>query len=385
MSYVKLFAICLGTLLIAIPALGQGSDCTQKCKETYPPHTTEINEAEVSCEKGCRLFSLIEGVTKTFDQTDNDTLKNCKHSCDDAYEKSKDKSTAQACQAGCEFQKPNIVETKETDQIQEIGMPFFTIQLPNMFDDMEDLEFPKWANDMRKSMDAMHQRMMTWVKNSFPDKQFFGADLKHDMMTKKNPLDEFFDSSNFEMLDSKEQKVESGEFPSGGNRVFEIEIIGPYKINSANINGFEIQDELEPPRLPEEGLKTRLDAEMIYMDHICKRNSKDMSWSDVFSCLHHRMRVPRWLSIASISLCIIFIIWLCLIIPQNAPKQKVKKEKDLSAKEKEALSIVSMHLAHATSVPNDLPPSYEEIANLQVQLVPMHQTPLDEKPKSTKI
>jgi hypothetical protein len=39
------------------------------------------------------------------------------------------------------------------------------------------------------------------------------------------------------------------------------------------------------------------------------------------------MRTPRWLTVATISLSIIFILWLCLVIPNNAPKQKVKKEK----------------------------------------------------------
>jgi hypothetical protein len=36
-------------------------------------------------------------------------------------------------------------------------------------------------------------------------------------------------------------------------------------------------------------------------------------------------------------------------------------------------------------LPNDLPPSYEEIANLQVRLEPVHQNPTEEETKSTKI
>jgi hypothetical protein len=39
------------------------------------------------------------------------------------------------------------------------------------------------------------------------------------------------------------------------------------------------------------------------------------------------MRTPRWLTVATISLSIIFIIWLCLVIPNNAPKQRVRMEK----------------------------------------------------------
>jgi hypothetical protein len=56
-----------------------------------------------------------------------------------------------------------------------------------------------------------------------------------------------------------------------------------------------------------------------------------------------------------------------------------------NAKEKEALSFVSIRMSNG--LPNDLPPSYEEIANLQVKLEPVHQstTPSEEKTKSTKI
>ena len=56
-------------------------------------------------------------------------------------------------------------------------------QLPHMFDSMEEMKFPMWADDMRKSMKEMHQRMMGWMKNSFNDDNhnFFSTDLKNDM------------------------------------------------------------------------------------------------------------------------------------------------------------------------------------------------------------
>jgi hypothetical protein len=40
----------------------------------------QIGNADESCERGCRLFHLIDGVAKTEDQTEQDTLKSCKHS-----------------------------------------------------------------------------------------------------------------------------------------------------------------------------------------------------------------------------------------------------------------------------------------------------------------
>jgi hypothetical protein len=51
-----------------------------------------------------------------------------------------------------------------------------------MFDDIDmDLGLPSWASDMRKSMDEMHKRMMTWMKNGLSDDKLFSGDLKNDM------------------------------------------------------------------------------------------------------------------------------------------------------------------------------------------------------------
>lgn len=52
---------------------------------------------------------------------------------------------------------------------------------------------------------------------------------------------------------------------------------------------------------------------------MCRR-----SWSDWVSCLHSKVGVPRWLTAATISLGIIFSLWLCLVIPSTAPKRKIK-------------------------------------------------------------
>ena len=52
-----------------------------------------------------------------------------------------------------------------------------------------------------------------------------------------------------------------------------------------------------------------------------------------------------------------------LVIPNNAPKQRVKK---MSPKEAEALSVVTVE--KQSYAKEDLPPKYEEVANLSVQL-----------------
>ena len=78
-----------------------------------------------------------------------------------------------------------------------------------------------------------------------------------------------------------------------------------------------------------EGLRPRYfdEATMRRLRMCSNENAHNLKWSDWVSCLHARMGMPRWLSAATISLAIIFVIWLCLVIPQNAPKQKVKMTK----------------------------------------------------------
>ena len=83
----------------------------------------------------------------------------------------------------------------------------------------------------------------------------------------------------------------------------------------------------------------------------------------------------------SICMGIIFLLWLCLVIPSNAPKQRVKanttpdvinaKEIEANAKEVEAMSVVSEKKENLTQ---DLPPAYDDVANLSVQLEPVHET-----------
>ena len=53
-------------------------------------------------------------------------------------------------------------------------------------------------------------------------------------VSKPNPLDQFFDSSNFEIFDSLSKPGNKEEGNLGGNRVFEIEIIGPYQLVSCH-------------------------------------------------------------------------------------------------------------------------------------------------------
>merc|ERR1712095_134838 len=126
------------------------------------------------------------------------------------------------------------------------------------------------------------------------------------------------------------------------------------------INDFkEFNNVEEGPKLPETGLRSRQD------NHLCRMEG--LQWSEWSKCLHLNMAMPKWLVISSLSLGIIFLIWLCLVIPSNAPKQRVKKP-ITNAKEVEAFTIVTEKLPPVNQPTNDLPPPYEDVANIKVAL-----------------
>jgi len=129
---------------------------------------------------------------------------------------------------------------------------------------------------------------------------------------------------------------------------------------------------VEGPRLPETGLRSR---------DLCYSHSQNMKWSDWASCLHFKLGVPRWVMTTSICMGIIFLLWLCLVIPSNAPKQRVKattpdvinaKEIEANAKEVEAMTVVVSEKKE--NLTQDLPPAYDDVANLSVKLEPVHET-----------
>jgi len=128
------------------------------------------------------------------------------------------------------------------------------------------------------------------------------------------------------------------------------------------INDFnEFNNVEEGPKLPETGLRSRQD------NHLCRMEG--LQWSEWSKCLHLNMAMPKWLVISSLSLGILFLIWLCLVIPSNAPKQRVKKP-ITNAKEVEAFTIVTEKLPPVNQPTNDLPPPYEDVANIKVALEP---------------
>jgi len=79
------------------------------------------------------------------------------------------------------------------------------------------------------------------------------------------------------------------------------------------------------------------------------------------------MGLPNWLLVSTVSLGVIFTLWLCLVIPSNPPKQKVKAArvpKNVNVKELEAnghIATIIMPPPAADLEKVDLPPSYDDL------------------------
>lgn len=410
------------------------SSCETQCAEHYPAETKE--GLQDRCETGCRLFNIIErvdsnqigGVEEKNKNTDE--LANCKKSCVESYS-----AEDLACKKGCELQLP--LANQRRNSINSVldnffgggdGFPKIRIGFPSqenngqennglsgIFNSMPNFSemFDKMRNHMNDMMNHMmkevdgksgpmggsngrmviiksgpgyHQEktydfgpngMKTEVKSS-------GQQMQNDMMSEMNPLEKFFNNGMVEMfkpkIETKENEIEAKDTEVIGDIAREVAKEVAEHENSrddfSSVHGFDF----DGPRLPEEGLRTRLMFPTArHVQLVCSQDSDNMKWSDWMTCLHIRMGLPRWLTAATISLGIVFIIWLCLVIPQNAPKQKVKKTKAMEAAgqlEKDRLNLIM-----AKPVKLDLPPSYEDIANLHVAvpIVNDQAEPLPEK------
>jgi len=213
-------------------------------------------------------------------------------------------------------------------------------------------------------------------------------DITSDALEHKNPLDTGMHNDDIEFLvpekeeglpmrksetlDTENKKTEDK------NKFYEANFLLPL-INEV----IEDRNEVEMDRV---GLYQKGSDIVEKEDRSC--GGKNKGWSDWLACLHARVGLPRWLTAATISLGVVFSIWLCLVIPSAAPKQRLRAAVDAKAKEansKAKEASISGKLEEAGVVVVDLPPPYTvpppppytEVAG--VDLEPVHQPTQTEK------
>lgn len=206
----------------------------------------------------------------------------------------------------------------------------------------------------------------------------------NDMLNHKNPMEKYMNNDQVEVFAAPAEQA--NEVAAEVVRVADSD---PWGI---------INEGLEGPRLPETGLKSRHyevaveeprgpsqedllnkkieevfgshhQPRFIYVDRdICAQeyennNTRQLSWGEWFDCLHVRMGLPNWLLVSTVALGVIFTLWLCLVIPSNPPKQKVRTPKNVHVKELEANGAVATIIMPPTNELEkvDLPPSYDDL------------------------
>merc|ERR1719245_2406004 len=160
-----------------------------------------------------------------------------------------------------------------------------------------------------------------------------------DALEHENPMDTHFDSNDVEMIHGTINEMDADVKEVEKAPVMDVRgLEEPEKTSdkpAVSVEEFHESDlpylsvlrnsfdEEEARLLSQKFLQSyRSMAEREYLDNEC--SSRNLSWSDWVSCLHAKVGVPRWLTAATISLGIIFSIWLCLVIPSTAPKRKMK-------------------------------------------------------------
>jgi hypothetical protein len=169
----------------------------------------------------------------------------------------------------------------------------------------------------------------------------------HDALEHANPMDTHFNSNDVEVFHDEDEDV------GNNNEITEVESAKIATEPVMDVRGLEEQEpELpkaevvesvedfgakeypflsvlrntveENERISQQILsKYRAMAEEEYLDdNSC--SSHHLKWSDWVACLHAKVGVPRWLTAATISLGIVFSVWLCLVIPSSAPKQRLR-------------------------------------------------------------
>merc|ERR1719495_1313520 len=157
--------------------------------------------------------------------------------------------------------------------------------------------------------------------------------IHKDALEHENPMDVHFNSNDVEVFHTEDKPAET-DVKATEDVEEENEVSNEPELKAGESVEFQpknlpflavLRNTVEEnERMSEQLLQRyRTLAEQEYRDdYTC--NSDHLKWSDWVACLHARVGVPRWLTAATISLGIVFSVWLCLVIPSAAPKQRIR-------------------------------------------------------------
>lgn len=381
------------------------------------------------CLKGCDNYAASKHYNEITSKNENETFGLCEHSCEDSFkdENVDDKRIKlEACQQGCGFTTVQKVSPQQSILDFFFGPDLFSgldgddshrhgdlaMSLPRISIG-HDFEIP--MGQMMHNMNERMNRMMESVRSimtsssrrpmesggrmyvmqsgpGFHEEKTYDIGpsgkltlIENDMMGKENPLEQNNSEENVEIFEPKSSPKDDAVWNDIDEEFAKIiqrsedESREEQKLIEPILQELDrqiLRDNFDGPRLPETGLRSRGSRDL------CHTEPEKLNWSEWVSCLHSKLGVPRWVMTTSICMGIIFLLWLCLVIPNNAPKQRLQVkviDSQMSAKEAEALGM-KQDECQSDKVNQDLPPRYEDVANLSVKLEPVHQRAEDKKP-----
>lgn len=387
--------------------------CTTDCRSAYDANEKEVNACQSGCqfkkEEGSKndLFNLGDGgfsvsfghlpgmgdISGIFDQVKNDLKEQGQIFQDklgDFGDEVKEK---------VEDTNEQMADFFNADSIGSVFKRLHQNMKNVMANFMKGSPFVKAPGDAHgggeltviKSGPGYHEEKTYHLGPNADIDKIIKSSNMNDMLQHRNPIEKFMDKDQVEVF--KPVEVNTGEGNSNLMDIFKA-------IASRFSNPFAPQDDvgedtkLDEPKLPENGLRSRHflvefgnpNTENFDVKHllsaegngICYGDSSSMSWSDWLSCLHVRLGLPNWLLAATVAMGVLFTLWLCLMIPTNAPKQKVRKQANVDTKEVEAGKVAVVTLTTKDGQVQgllDLPPSYDDVTKdekVVVNLEPVH-------------
>ncbi|KAK3592051.1 hypothetical protein CHS0354_019306 [Potamilus streckersoni] len=269
--------------------LGDVKDCKDVCKNTYTPHTFEKNFLQDCCERGCRLYSMME-----FIYDDQNTTKDvCQSSCREAYEKAEEYD---ACLMGCNSQIPFSQQRQQVETNQNIHVLYPLMFMHNVYSSMFDQMF--------------QQMTYTWSKF------FKEADGTVVIIQSQQQYPVYFYTEN---LDVPEEEEGEGE--------------DEYKTVNYPETILEALDNSATPILKNSQLKSHQNDENDDVINLSVRDLQEMedSSNDWLSCVAKKSGLPRLLLSILLLMCAVAMIWLCLTAAATAPDHRLfRKPQKLS-------------------------------------------------------
>ncbi|WAR22744.1 TMM59-like protein [Mya arenaria] len=268
-----LFLFTLASCDVFDSILDDVASCKQVCHNTFTPHTYEKSGSEECCNRGCRLFSMVEFI---YDDV-NKTTEVCIASCTEAYTETDD---FEACKLGCKSQKPfaldNLLKEDQWEQHIRLVDPFTYMH--------------KWYSDVFNTV--VSQASVSWTVY-MKDGDGSVIVVKSPPQHRINDLDIEYNTGSF--IETNLEAVDNSATPYLKNL--------PYK---AQRNDDDI---------------VRLSARDLGGD-----GGQHEEHTDWLSCVARKTGLPRLLLSWLLLMCAIVMVWLCLSAAVTAPEQKVYTE-----------------------------------------------------------